>query len=235
MKNEPTTEVSKNHPPSMSASPYNSYYLRGCEVAQNQPAYSACLWKISELKTGRPIETASACNQAIQGRRCAAQDMREQELLQGVALFYYPSTYYRNQVINNLTPEHELPRTTGPGAPPSNDPRAANFAGRYREYVAPGANKRQKQNAPLSSVAKSIPDDDGYAAAINAAMQELTTTAEDDTFDIPVGAPTLPTVTPKVVEAVVEKMQQTGLLRLAMEPGESPLAYARRVAASRNQ
>lgn len=224
MKNEPTSEVSKNHPPAMSASPYNSYYLRGCDIAQHQPAYTACLWKISELEAGRPIETAGACNEAIRGGRCDAKGMREQERLQGVALFYFPSTAYRNRIITNITPEGELPRVTASadaGRIPfvSQDPRAANFKGRYQEYVPKGAGK---STTPQPHLPVSLPED-GYAAAINAAMMELPAAPVEATPIV---------VAAKPISTPIPPTPSAAPVRLA---DESPLQYARRMAASRTQ
>ena len=85
IENLPSTEVDKNYPPEQSASPYNAYYLRGCPIVERSPAYASCLYKVSELEAGRPVATASECNEAIQCGRCQAKDMRQQEQLKGVA------------------------------------------------------------------------------------------------------------------------------------------------------
>jgi len=202
MRNEPTSEVEKHYPPSQSASPYNAYYLKGCEAVARSPNYASCLFKINEYERGAPVTYAEECNQAISKGACQAVGMRDEEELKGVAMYFYPSTVWRNRMITNLTPEDELLKASVANKLSfvSNDPRAANFKGRYQEYVP----KQTKPSATsLAPAAKSVMtiSDDGYTAAINAAMKELP-----------------PTPVPAT-------------LKPAIHPGESPLQFARRIAA----
>lgn len=217
-------ETSEVNPPSVSGSPYNAFYLPGCKAAERSPAYASCLFKLEEFDADRPVAYAGECNSAIRGKQCPACDMRDQERLAGKALFFMPSATYKGKLVTNLTPPELLPtRRPGTAAPRphiSADPRAANYQGRYSEYVpkvAPGA----EANVPVVSAAGSF--DSPYAAAINAAMSEATKPAPN-----PAPAPIpAPAVKPQAVEAKPAA--------LAMLPGETPMQYARRVAATRAQ
>ena len=75
-------------PPTASEGGDNAYYLRGCEVVQRSPSYASCLWKIREIEAGRVTPMNSDCAGA--GSRCQAREMRQQEQLQGAALYYFP-------------------------------------------------------------------------------------------------------------------------------------------------
>lgn len=238
MIHEPTDEVANAHPVTMSESPYNSYYLKHCAIVERPPAYASCLAKINSIEAGRISDLSPECTAAIESGRCEALGMREQEKLKGIALFYYPSTFFRNMKINNLTPQEDLPRAgTGPAKIPfvSSDPRAANFAGRYREYVPPRPAKGEQpalapvRAAPMPSFLES--DDGGYAAAINAAMKEVVAAPTPAPKPAPVPKP-VPTPAPKPVTAPPEPPKAPSA-RPTMLPGETPLQYARRVAASR--
>lgn len=78
----------KNFPPSASEGGDNAYYLRTCEIVGRSPSYASCLWRMREIDAGRVTSLISECAGA--GSRCQARGMREQEQLQGVALYYFP-------------------------------------------------------------------------------------------------------------------------------------------------
>lgn len=122
----------KNFPPTASEGGDNAYYLRGCNIVQRSPSYASCLWKLREIDAGRVTHMNSDC--AAAGSRCQAREMRQQEQLQGVALYYFPrhsKPYLPAKVagdfgvlITNLTdpaiiPKEPKPRPIGSAFPPA--------------------------------------------------------------------------------------------------------------------
>ena len=231
MIHESTEHASKNLPISNSESPYNAYYLRGCSVVARSPSYASCLAKIGQLNQGFPMSYCEECNVAIRKGDCDAVGMRQQETLAGVALFFQPSQSYRNKQITNLTPEEELPvsLTDNRHVKPyiSSDPRAANCEGRHSDYIPKfkGQTAATQENAKRPNPTRSgdtssaAIEVDGYAAAINAAMREL-----DNAPPVTKPAPPPPVTKPAAPT-----------VRPAMMENESPLQYARRIAALRQQ
>lgn len=65
----------------------NAYYHRCEEVMHNAP-YASCLDKIEQRKEGRLSSIYSVCSVAISKKHCPALEMRQQELLQGRAIFF---------------------------------------------------------------------------------------------------------------------------------------------------
>lgn len=79
-----------NFPPSSSKLGSNAYYLRGCEVVQRSPSYASCLYKIGEIEAGRVDQLHAECAAAVTSGRCTARQMRQEEDLAGVALYFFP-------------------------------------------------------------------------------------------------------------------------------------------------
>lgn len=187
----------KSFPPSASAGPDNAYYLKGCDVVQRSPAYASCLFKITEYQAGRRHEIYRDCSTAIEQRQCKAMGLRQEEELQGVALYYFPRKPPQELTlpaktagdfgvrVSNLTPPHMTPK----------DPKSV---GRFMATVVP--------KKPVDALDRELDAaSTGYAEAITAAVAEL---------NAPQPAP-------------------QPLSRPPMEPGETPLQYARRLAAPR--
>ena len=195
-------ETKKTYPPSASHGGDNAYYLKGCEVVGHQPAYAACLFKITEVRADRLQSTFGACVDEIKCGRCKATGMLQEEELKGAALYYFPRQFIQSKVITNLTPVSEIPTKAKP----------------YQSPVV--THKVQK---PL------IPDmGDGYAAAINAAMTEEPSTKQEPSSPMPTkddwdAAFDIPTISPNIRAEIAKT-------RPAIQPGETPLQYARRVA-----
>lgn len=155
------------YPPSASGGGENAYYLRGCEVVQRSPSYASCLFKIGEQEAGRKNELHAECASA--GSRCAARAMRDEERLQGKALYYFPRkppqalhlpvsvTGDFGVRITNLTPPELIPRQ--PNSTPSSKFLATiGKSASGKTSVAP-----KKPDSFLDSI-----DSGGYAEAINA-------------------------------------------------------------------
>lgn len=223
MINEPIKHDT-NYPPAASAGGNNAYYLKGCEVVERSPSYASCLFKIGEKDAGREHEQHRECSNA--GSRCAARGMRDQEKLAGVALYFFPRTPPQalhvpfkiagdfGVRITNLTDPAHIPR----------DPKSAGD----RFVNKPLA--KEKAIDPLDAELDAMST--GYAAAITAAVAEL------PPEPAPAPAPKSPpiVVPPKPVAAAPAPKSMptvTNPGRPPMEAGETPLQYARRIAANR--
>lgn len=199
----------------------NAYYLGGCHVVGHSPSYAACLHK---LDTGD-----HTCTGAVGMHQCQARLMRDAEELQGKALYYVP----RQKL------EQGLARVPAWSVPPPNLPRTTTSA----PSAAP---------APKSPLI----DKGGYADAINAAMNssgmvldlsavrpkgeplaggaspaDINKATQAIAASVTVVKPTLPPAT--VLHSNTSGAHPRPAPRLAMQPGETPMQYARRCAAAR--
>lgn len=201
---ENKTQEAKVYPPSASHSGDNAYYIKGCDIVQHSPSYAACLWKITENEVGRTYPGKEHCVDAINAKRCRAVEMRQEELLKGVAIYFFPRQFIQNKVITNLTPLSEIPVVS---------PKWGRTVSVER---TPPKTKQTALDKEFDG------DENGFAAAINAEMQNLTNAEIQKPAPV-VSAPTV------VKPALPEPPKG----RLAMLAGETPLQYARRVAAFR--
>lgn len=220
MINEP---VKHDHPhlPAASAGPDNAYYLKGCPVVERPAAYAACLFRISEIEAGRESELNRECGPAVRNGSCIAAGLREQEKLHGEAMFYFP-----RKPPAALTLPYKV---------------AGDFGVRITNLTDPALIPKPKQPVkPLPGTKKAKTGD--YADAINAALAE----AADEAAETPTAtaAQPAPAVTlPHIGEAAkTVTLPHAGppattaplSARPALEPGETPMQYARRLAALRN-
>jgi hypothetical protein len=221
MINEPIKHDT-NYPPSASAGGNNAYYLKGCDAVQRSPSYAACLFKIGEIEAGRENVLHNDCAAACRQGKCLAREMRDQEQLAGAALYYFPRTppqalHLPFKVagdfgvrITNLTDPALIPR----------DPKKGD---RFAAKPFPKVKPVDPLDAELEAMSG------GYADAITAAVAELPPAA-------PAPAPKSPPiiVQPAPVAAPPKPMPAvTSVGRPPMQAGETPLQYARRIAASR--
>lgn len=228
------------YPPSKSAETYNAFYLKGCDHAQRSPSYTSCLFKINETEAGR-THWSPECETAIQRRECPAMAMRDEEKLAGKAMFFQQARVHRGFLITNLTPVESLPTRSEPGAHISADPRAANYKGRLEPYIPPknrDAKPAAAKPAPKREVG--LVDTGSMADALNHALtgkahSEVTPRAVSEPASAPVTLEFKQEVrtAPAATSPVQAAAGVTTKTPIAMLPGESPLAYARRVAASR--
>jgi hypothetical protein len=225
MMKEPTSKAinepvksDKTYPPSKSASPDNGYYLKGCDAVQHSPAYAACLFKIKFTQDDKPVMAAPECICAIKDVSCAALEMKQSEELKGVAMFFFERSYTKTSVKTNLSDDH-YGATLGIGKGTKRQ-----TGGVVRQQSRHHAPEGDECFVPL----------DGYAAAINAAIASETKTPEPTKVE-PVKAPPVEIEPVKPSPPIVMTPKEvTPSVRPAMLAGESPLQYARRVAASRN-
>jgi hypothetical protein len=158
-------------PPSASESGKNAYYLGGCKIVGQAPAYCACLDRLKNLAKH------SDCDRAVRDHACQAKNMRAEELLQGKALYFIP--------------------------------RGAPSLGKSPAWsVEPPA----KTGTPTTGTI----DTGGYADAINAALSPVPATMAVTTL----------AMSPAKTIATTTYLNQPPI-----NPGESPIAYARRCVA----
>lgn len=204
-------------PPTASAGPDNAYYLRHCAEIERGPAYTACLARLNDIDAGRSNERTAQCEKAVRENRCVAKGMREQEQLAGAALFYFPRLNKPflpaavagdfGVLITNLTDPALIPKNHQP------KPTGAHFT----------------PTAPAKTLDDRLTDatTNGFAEAISAAVAEAA-----DTSPAPAPKPVpAPTPAPKPTPAAPAPVQAAKPARPPMLPGETPLQYARRLAA----
>lgn len=223
MINEPITHATP-FPPERSAGPDNAYYLRHCVEIERGPAYTACLSRLHDLDIGVSNERTAECAKALRENRCVAAGMREQERLAGNALFYFPrgnKPFLPVQVagdfgvlITNLTDPALIPK-----------PVKAFGA----KVVASGSTKPAHE---LQTPAKKLEDElqtDALAIAITnaAAAAPAPTIAEVKKMVEAIPPAELPPLPPMLPPG-------TGSAAPKIQPGETPLQFARRMAALRN-
>lgn len=75
------------YPPNVSAEGNNAFYHR-CNVVEHEAPYASCLKHIADHAVGKLDSMFSTCGQAIGWKSCPAIAMREQEMLQGKAIYF---------------------------------------------------------------------------------------------------------------------------------------------------
>jgi hypothetical protein len=211
MQNEPIKHDT-NYPIAASAGPDNAYYLRHCAMIERGPAYTACLSRLKDIDDGRANERTAQCEKAVRENRCVAHGMREQEQLAGAALFYFPRTNKPflpanvagdfGVLITNLTDPALIPKP-----------------------IKPFGEKPAARPAP-SKVDDELRVDALAAAITNAAAKEAEPAApitqeqlRQELIKNPIKVD-LPPMLPPGTGSTVPKIQ----------PGETPLQFARRMA-----
>lgn len=196
------------YPPEASMRGDNAHYLNYCEPGGHRPGYAVCLNKIKAVEEHRLSGQLGGCEAAITNRTCAAFHLRDQERLEGRALYYVNRSKLNEQIAElNKQPI---------GAAFLDELKEAGNASR-----AKAAAKRPEpvKSAPAPIVASMT---GGYAAAINAAMAE---TIEEK----PVEKPVAPKPEPAILAQIGEPLKSTGsALSLKPLPGESLLEFAKR-------
>lgn len=201
------------YPVEASTSGDNAFYVQCVVIGQSAP-YAACLKKCNDRKLGRLDAQFAECSSAIGQRACPAIHMRQEELDKGQAIHFIsrPKLLAHNAYRDRMYAEAAaIKAATGvskrkPGEEFNADAEIPAFKiSGVRGYSLKPADAPQTR-AP-ASYRPTVPGTGSLADAINMAMVE---------------AKEAPVATKPVVP-VIE--------RPAMLPGESLLAYARRVQA----
>lgn len=219
MKNEPITH-DKHYPPAASAQPNNAYYLHHCAVVERGPSYASCLSRLDDIKGGRSNERTAQCMQAVSRDACVAKGMREQEEIAGAAMFFFPR--------------------------PANKPFlpvavAGDFGVLITNHTDPALYETRPKAKP-APVVKDIVDAGTFANALNMA-QVKDMVAATPKEDLPALSPTVANAGPTPGDSDLDRRikalplpippeppKTVTTARPAMNPGETPLQYARRLA-----
>lgn len=230
----------ETYPLEASASGDNAFYIpHGCECSP-RPAYASCLAKCAARKKGRLDERYSDCSAAIGGKRCPALVMRKEEIDKGQALYFVSRP--RLQAFNEY--RHRMEReawakqqATGkksrkpsedyePEALPDdlatfNPASVAGFRPGGKPVTSGVGSYEEVINAEIAKLNGSNPSPDApHSVAAFTPRND-----EDDSY----GA----TLARLVSEEAALQTEPTAPAKELppMEPGESPLAYARRIKA----
>lgn len=160
------------YPPEQSGHGNNTYTVKGCAAIGYTPGYCVCLCKIKAFERDGALAHHTECEKAISGRTCRALAMRQEEQAAGKALFYVDRGLLREEMDKAFaapvarfapskptsTARHKFGTlvATKPGA----------------EYEESGESVRQVVKPAKPAVEPSFMPEDGYAAAINAAIKE---------------------------------------------------------------
>ncbi|MFT4064243.1 hypothetical protein [Paraburkholderia sp.] len=194
------------YPPDASMRGDNAHYLDYCEAGGHRPGYAVCLNKIKAVEERRLEGQLGGCEAAINGRTCPAFHMRENERLEGRALYYVN----RSKLNEWIAEQNKQPISSAF----LDELKAA------RPKAAPKRTEPAKAAAPAPVVASV---EGGYAAAINAAMAE--TAAEPPKAAEPAPRP----AEKPFIETIGEPLKSTGSApSLKPMPGESLLEFAKR-------
>jgi len=148
------------YPPEQSMGGINTHTV-ACRVAGYSPGYCVCLHKIAAYERDSEIKSAPQCEQAIRNKECPALVMRAEERAAGKALYFVDRALLREEMDKFFATQNTQFRVTRPTpAKPAT--------------VSTGEIKKNNQpvKPAITSTVKSNTEEDGYAAAINAAIRE---------------------------------------------------------------
>jgi hypothetical protein len=235
MINEPITHDTP-YPVEKSAGPDNAYYLRHCAAIERGPSYAACLARLHDIDTGHVNERTSQCEKAVREKRCVAIGLREQEQLAGKALFYFPRLNKPflpvkvagdfGVLITNHTDPALIPKSAHGPAPVKKPAAPAKTLDEHLTHATTiGASEA------LSAALAGAANEPATSAPTTASKPApavvpapVVKSANEPASAVPVGGY-------KVGEAAVI-VSPAKPARPPMLPGETPLQYARRLAAT---
>lgn len=143
------------YPPNFSAGGINAYCLNDCEVIGHQTGYCICVNKIMAYERNGTLNGLS-CENEIGNGTCKAIKMRNEELAAGRAIYFVHREKFRafmDQKAGQVALRPEKPSRRFDNPKPAVPVIEAAISQPLRE-------------------SKKSADEDGYAAAINRAMQE---------------------------------------------------------------
>lgn len=145
-----------DYPPEQSMGGINSYNF-GCKPLGFSPGYCVCLNKIMAYeRDGNKLTTYPECEKAIRNKDCPALAMRQEERVAGKALYFIDRNILREEMDKHF-------RETMPALRPAK----ATPAPKSVPTPAPKVTSDKREMA--------MPEGDGYAAAINAAIAQSAT------------------------------------------------------------
>lgn len=158
-------ERQPEYPPQQSAAGTNTCTVQ-CSVVGWRPGYAVCVNKIMAYERDRGLKSYPDCERGIRNKECPALEMRAEEHCAGKALYYVDRALLREEMDKRLD---ELQASMSPSRPRTKPVSAFAAAATSKPAAPPKFVEPKKSSA--------IPDtvEDGYAAAINAAIQQAST------------------------------------------------------------
>ena len=143
-----------DYPPQQSMAGVNAFNF-GCKPLGFSPGYCVCLHKIAAYERDRELKAYPDCDKAIRNQDCPALAMRKEEQVAGKALYFLDRNILREEMDKHFKDTMPVLRPAKATPAPKSVPKPA----------TPTATPI----VPLASA------EDGYAAAINAAIAEAAT------------------------------------------------------------
>ena len=131
-------------------------FSHGCKTVGFTPGYAVCLHKMAAYERDGGLKAYPECEKAIRNKDCPAIAMRKEELVAGKALYFIDRNILREEMDKHF--KAQVPDRT-----PAKAPSKFNTT---KATPAP-APKVESDNRLMA-----MPEGDGYAAAINAAIAE---------------------------------------------------------------
>jgi hypothetical protein len=145
------------YPPEQSAAGTNTWTVKTCRAVGYTPGYCVCLNKLKAFERDEGLASYPECHKAIGDKSCPAISLRQEEQLEGKALYYVDRALLREEMEKTFAASTPSFRPTKVTPAPTTKPQAA-----VKPIPAPTP---QDCTVPASVT-------DGYAAAINAAIKE---------------------------------------------------------------
>lgn len=163
------------YPVEKSAGGSNAYCMKACVVVGYQPAYCICVNKIQAMQRDDTLRGLEECESAIRHGACPAVAMREEELKAGKAIYYINRV--KLQKFNDAQADMEADLLR----------RKMGIERKAGKHIASVPSVATFKTPPKPASASLPPEENGYAAAINAAMRDLE--KKPDPAPVPTPAP----------------------------------------------
>jgi hypothetical protein len=182
----------------------NAYYDDFCPTVGHRPGYVVCLHKIQAVKEGRTALNPD-CTSAISGGTCGALARRQEEERAGKAIYYISREVLQMHAqIEAAEAARIAAARAGIRLPP--------------KRTAADAAAQPRPTMPARTPAK--PNDTETLVDFSSGLASAITQAAKESAAVPAPAPAQPE--PKAIVSAPKP---------DMQPGETPLQYARRCAA----
>ena len=145
------------YPPERSAGGVNTFTVKGCKAVGYTPGYCVCLNKLMAFERDKGLASYPECDKAIRDKSCIAISMRQEEQTAGKALYFVDRALLREEM------DKQFGQATASFRPTKAIPAAAPTTAPKKVEPKPAAKSDDRLMAMPT---------DGYAAAINAAIQE---------------------------------------------------------------
>ena len=149
------------YPPEQSMGGINTYTV-SCRVVGYTPGYCVCLHKIAAFERDGELKSYAECDKGIRSGDCPALGLRAEERKAGKALYFVDRNLLREEMDKYFADQNASFR---PARATPVKPSIPLDSGIVKKNTQPA------KPAPSATVKSSI-EDDGYAAAINAAIRE---------------------------------------------------------------